>query len=270
MSFLVNTYEKIEIKNSSKQTKEVIKLLSEYIRQFEEKRCIEDFNVLDMRLSINGMLYNDRRAIFVYSKNLEKIKEITFEVYFSIMQVLGSNYGYSYWIEFFKDKKPTLTKNVSYKCLEFYDSNEDVVAYNFGADFIGEVPYNAKKDDVDHIGEWFCNNFLLSANFSGDIEPKMVKELMEEVAFLKFKYHFLDEIEEPFDNEFRFGSEVFARGDFNNFLSAIQIIIDHLLKMGANVNLGGVFTPADCDDFSAIKILLDENNQAIAEYCSFN
>jgi hypothetical protein len=40
--------------------------------------------------------------------------------------------------------------------------------------------------------------------------------------------------------------------------------------MGANVNLGGVFTPADCDDFSAIKILLDENNQAIAEYCSFN
>lgn len=269
MGFIVCSYEKLEIKNTTKGAKEISKALSDYIKQFYDKKSIEDVYSMDGKLSIDGKEYTDPRAIHVFSSNFDKAKDISFEIYFSIMQSFGDDYGYSYWSKLLNEDAKRLTKHVSYKCLEYYDSNEDVVAYNFGTDFIGDVSYDAKREDVARVNEWYCNSFSLVANLNDSFIKEALDDLMGLAMVLNFKYEFFNKIEAPIDNEFRICDEVFIRKSLESFIYDLQRTIDCISSASDKIHLHAILTPDICNDFSAVEISLD-GTKVVAKYCSFN
>ncbi len=269
MSFIVCSYEKLIIKNTAKGAKEISKALSNYVKQLYERKSIEDVYSINAKMSIDGKEYTDERAIYVFSSNLEKAKDISFEIYFSIMQSLGDDYGYSYWSKLLNEDTKNLTKHVSYKCLEYYDSNEDVVAYNFGTDFIGNASYDAKREDVARVNEWYCNSFSLVANLNDNFTKEVLDDLMGLAMVLNFKYEFFNTIEAPADNEFRIRDEVFIRKRLESFIYDLQRTVDCISNASDKIELHAIFTPDICNDFSAVEISLDGTN-VVAKYCSFN
>lgn len=297
MSYEVISHEKLTINNVSESTNKVVQDLKNYILQFNTMMGVESMNIHRLILRADDQIveisdvsevefgntyiltntglntkqvkhiqWEDNSPIMLLLGNLEKAKDIFFEISFSVIKLRGTEYGINYWYEF----KPSLRDHIEYRCLEYYDVEDSIVSYLFNREFDGDVSYAASKEDVSGISRWFSYGFELVVNSEGEDEPNeaFTDELYELALAFSKKY----EMNEP-EKDYYIG-DALVFGGLGISADQVDVLIDDLKKIETYVEEHGFelsvlarFTPDTEYEFAAMEIIKDPDLKAV--YCRF-
>ncbi len=297
MSFEVISYEKLTINNIDENTNKVVQKLKEYILQFHTMLGAEAMDIYRMILRADDQIieisdvsesefgntyiltnaglrarqvkhiqWEDDSPIMLLLGNLEKAKDISFEISFRVMQLSGVEYGYSYWYGF----ESSLRNHIEYRCLEYYDTSDELTAYLFNKNFDGDVLYDASKEDVSGISRWFSYNFELVVDSECEDEPNeaFTDELYELALAFSKKY----EMNEP-EKDYYIG-DALVFGGLVVSTDQVDVLIDDLKKIetyvsehGFEISVMARFTPDTEYEFAAMEIKKDPDLKAV--YCRF-
>ena len=296
MSFEVSTYEMLEVNASNETVKGFIKNIVDYIEQFNKMKSLESLSGFRMTITADGSTTaltcdseSERNNTYMMTekgiventaehniwsaeeienalRGLETASAIKLETTFSVFQLLDYKYGFSYWKDFLDENSGVLRENISYKCIEYYDTDPGVVVYKFEKDFAGFVSYESEAEDVAYINSWYSSNFELKAYSDEDYNAETVAKIMTLSERFAEKYDFINEVEEPFENEFMLLESMRFSGDFTDLAADIQEIVDVLVEAGAEIEFTGTFIPNDRDTFAAVNLTIDEGKVWV-EYC---
>ena len=298
MSTEINTYEVLEINNVNEDTAEVAKKLVEYLQQFNHMKSLESLNIQKLNLTVDGetvllegveeaewgntyvVTQNDdgfssfgqkriERALWSESSPLMHLiyriiegKQISLQLSFTVMKLFGSQYGYSFFYDYFKNvaDKENLSDYVTYKCLEYYDSDPAVVSFRFekiSDEMLCEYPKETNDlIKIHDIPQWLSYNFNCEILGDDPIEENERLELIQKIQ--EWYSLFADGSEFNDDDEYCFYISLAVTLSFEQipiFQEYLQYFNDFAFAHKAEFTLEADFTPDSEFEFARLMFL---------------
>ncbi len=200
MSTNTCTYERFEIQNRNDSTKEVLQKLTEYIYRLNRMEDFEACNFIYLRLNIDEQetsieISKDpdsdlfEASVLNLLENIIHAKHVVAELDFDLMLRFGAAYGLRFWSLFLENFpcKDDLIDCITYRCLEYYESDPEIKSYYSGRTeqgiLIGEPKYTDGLSAVGDISDWY------NYNFSCEIQSEHELGTTDERSALMEKIH---------------------------------------------------------------------------------
>ena len=298
MSTEINTYEVLEIHNVNAATMDMTEKIVEYLQQFNHMESLESLRITKLSLTVDGetvlledaeegewgntyvVTQNDNgsstfgqrqveRTIWTEDSPLMQLiyritegKQISLQSSFTIMKLFGSQYGYSFFYDYFENvaDKENLANYVTYKCLEYYDCDPAVVSFRFEK-ISGEMlcEYPKETDDlikIRDIPQWFSYNFNCEIFGDDPIEENERFELIQKIQ--EWYSMFADGSEFNDDDESCFYISLAVTLSFEQipiFQEYLQYFYDFAFAHKAEFTLEADFTPDSEFEFARLMFL---------------
>ena len=172
MSVEVNSCEELHIQNMNEKTAAVCASVGAYL--------ISNWGINELKLCVDGRQYACSEAIAEGSelaavcKELAEAKEIRLAV-----RACGScSVGWrleSSFMQYFTDDTD-VKANVSYRCTEFYDTDNEIMLYRYGESGLQRLGYTDSAAAVADIREWYCYNPVVIISNEAEAENAQLHE----------------------------------------------------------------------------------------------
>lgn len=261
MSTEINTYEVLEIHNMNADTAEVAKRLAEYLQQFNHMAGLETLSIQKLSLTVDdktvsaegveeaeaeneddllqtsqkqgeGVLWPNNSDVINILTALPYAKYISMKFQFSAMQLSSDpDYGCAYFRRLLENaaEKENLADYISYKCLEYYDCDPEVVSYRFekvGAGMLPEEPeYTDDLSVISDIQLWKEGCFGCAISSYGNATPCTGEDFQELNEAVR-EFHALfdnDEVNEIGELDETDGKTYFQLNSSTAYIPAEQI-----------------------------------------------
>ena len=193
MSYETSTIEQLTIRNDREEARVVISALKEYLGNLFACRGMETLELRELRLKVgrNTETIEDEDGGFGYEidvpeevdellEKMEKSKDITLYADYTHIGSNHTDYGYGFFSNYLKDGAQ---EYVSYKCIESYDVEPDVIAYQFGMRDGEPVNGLASKQDklsiVKQVESWYDSGFKVEVTVPSESKKcEKIEELL--------------------------------------------------------------------------------------------
>ena len=301
MSWEINTTEWHHIKNVNEKTKEEIQRLIAYIQQLNHMENLERLNVFSLRLRVDDkeVVINDESSwepgtTYVLSNDglnvrqadhlqwddssefmrvlatAEESAELSLELQYDAMVLLGKEYGCDYWCDD-KSLEEALAGHVERKIIEYYDQDDAIALYHLGVHGAEDLACKEESIKIDDIEDWFAYNFqiVMTKNGAWDDDPENLGALMMLANTFVEKHDFYNEADEPYEDEFEFSESIrLSNEELEDFRSDMQKFADLAEAADADMELTAAFTADGGYPFAAIEFVL-EDGKIVEKCCRF-
>ena len=276
MSTTVTFFEELRIREDSPKGAELVRKLSDYIRQFNEMKDLEDLVVAYLELvcgderaavedqtevepgnawvitqngferkSAEHMIWEPDCPLMKLVKVLNPGQETVFRLTGSMTRPYTTNYTYRYWLSALEGIGPD--DGVEYRVAEAADTDEIVVAYHLNGTGTEEVPRNGSVELVLDIPCWYGELFSIRVSIEDEeqfekFEEKIGGTMQALVDDLE------DEYLEPdvFEGEAELSGSLELRAEqIPGFLKSLQKIADAAGEMNAEFSCTGELLPTE-------------------------
>lgn len=309
MSLEINTYEMLDIQNESPDTELFAKALKDYLQQFNDLVSLQSLTINRLNLVVDdkyvhlayletedheGTYFNMLKTPAAYRQDQDHptlwpldtpmgkliqlvptAKHLHLELCFSIIRNFGPNYGYMYFSELFEQmgNLDQLFDYITYKCLEYYDQDDEVTSYRFekqsGRELDGEPQLSDDISLVRDITDWFCNNFGFEIEIEESPEEHEEKEFLQKTQeFLATFGEYLYADGEDLSFYAVNGSLEFPSSQMESLTSFLQYAYDFVRTHHGEFNLTADFTPGVQYEFARLKFAV-EGERVVAKAARF-
>lgn len=301
MSWEINTNEWHNIKNANEETKAEIDRLINYVQQLNHMENLESLNIDRLRLLVDekevvikgesswepdttyvmsseGMNVNqaehlqweESSELIELLNEAPKADEVTMEISYTAMVLLGKEYGCSYWCD---DRSVDQAKegNVQRKIVEYYDSDDSVAFYYLNENGEEDLKFSDEEIRMDDVKSWFDYNFAIEIYVDDEWDdiPEQRDALMNLAEEFVEKYEFFNEAEEPYEDEFTFAESIkLSNEQLEEFRQDLQKFADIANTAEARMDLAATFTVDEGYPFALVDFVV-ENNEVKIKYCRF-
>lgn len=269
MGVSINSKEFLRVHNANDVTKNILYELSKYLDQFKDIPDIQGAEIYRMRLKADG------QEIAPQQIDLCSADTVDFFIEYSLLTSDGEKYGLSRWESYLRENDcDELRKNVTYKCIEYYDNTTELRTYLYSDKYAGCPPFDQERGEIEGLG-WYSYHFQLAITFDNE---KIFgdKELAERLTDLgnefNGKYDICDNLEEPDSGEFFIDGALRLMSDqLDDFAQDVQKIHDFATEHGLRTDITAEFTEdgsSEQEVFAAIRLSSDGGRYKW-EYCKF-
>lgn len=249
MSVEVNLRETLTVANKNEKTKELLKEVSKYL--------IDNWGIDSLTLIADGKVY--KFAGYPFDPNSELYTVLLkLDSYSDISYYLISCNGSGIWwrqessfMKFFTDDED-IKQTVQYKCLEYYDQDDEIVGYVYDSQGGREIECDSSITALDNVSSWYTYNFCVTIEGEEeDFTEEVCESLMDMATAIAEKYDFLNEIDEPYDGEMMFG-ESFSIENENipDFISRMEALHKFAIDNNLSIDLVAPFIAEDDDTYA--------------------
>ncbi len=275
MSLEINTCEMLRIKNENAATAEIAKKLVDYLQQLNSRKGLESLYVGNLSLDVDGKkvqlasdddevgpLWSEDGEFTQLVARIPEGKVIAYAASFTAEVYLGVDYGYHYFHEIFVNASNVkeLADCVTYKCLEYYDQDENVISYRLEQKDGELLPEYPKSTDdlsiVEDITDWYSSNFFCEISFDEPIDEDVLEDFQDK---LQEAYGDFPEIEEDDDVTLLIEDTVVIAADqISQFEKYLQAINEFASNRNAQLSLTATFTPDAQYEFALLSFATED------------
>lgn len=294
MSTTVTFFEELRIGKDSPKGAELVRKLSDYIRQFNEMKDLEDLVVIYLELicgderaavedqtevepgnawvitqngferkSAEHMVWEPDSPLMKLVKVLNPGQEIVFRLTGSMTRPYTANYTYRYWLSALEGFAPD--DGVDYRVAEAADADVRVVAYHLNGGSSEEVPRDGSPEQVADIpcwyGEWLSVKVSVGDEDQFEALEEQIGGAMQEL---------IDELEDEYLEPDIYegyaelsGSLELQAEQIPGFLKSLQKIADAAGELNAEFECSGELLPTErtnngIEPFAVLKFTVED------------